>query len=355
MDNQANDHQISIALFDAKPYDREFFDASNGEYGYSIRYINNHLNEETADLARGYDAICAFVNDDINATVIDALHEYGIKLIALRSAGYNNVDFEAAFGKVHVVRVPDYSPYAVAEHAAALMLSLNRKIHRAFNRTRDLNFNIDGLLGWDIHGKTAGVIGTGKIGREMIRILKGFGMNVLAYDVYSDMEYAEKAGFKYVDLETLYHESDLITLHCPLTKETYHMINADSLALMKDGVMIINTSRGHLIDTVTLIDALKTRKIGAAGLDVYEEESAYFFEDYSTRIISDDVLARLLTFPNVLVTSHQGFFTREALVNIAHVTLQNVADFFAGHELKNEICYQCDQHPCKKDVDGRCF
>lgn len=345
----------SIALFDAKPYDREFFDAANSGYGYSIKYINNHLNEETVDLARGYDAICAFVNDVINAPVLEALHSYGIELIALRSAGYNNVDFEAAYGKVHVVRVPDYSPYAVAEHAAALMLSLNRKIHRAFNRTRDLNFNINGLLGWDIHGKTAGVIGTGKIGKEMIRILCGFGMKVLAYDVYPDPDFAGKAGFSYVELDTLYRESDLITLHCPLTKETFHMINADSISRMKDGVMIINTSRGHLIDTVALIDALKTGKIGSAGLDVYEEESAYFFEDYSTRIISDDVLARLLTFPNVLVTSHQGFFTREALVNITHVTLQNIADFFAGRELKNEVCYQCDKHPCPKEVDGRCF
>lgn len=344
----------SIAFFDAKPYDQESFDRVNRDHGFTIKYFPSRLNPDTAPLATGYDTACAFVNDTIDAAVIDTLYDRGIRLIALRCAGYNNVDFEAAYGRVHVVRVPAYSPYAVAEHTVALILALNRKTHRAYYRTREGNFNISGLLGFDMHGKTAGVIGTGRIGRVLIGILRGFGMRVLAYDVYPNDEAARELGFEYVDLDRLYAESDIVTLNCPLTSETHHMIDAGSIARMKDGVMIINTGRGQLIDTPALVEGLKSQKVGAAGLDVYEEENRYFFEDFSSTVISDDVLARLMTFHNVLITSHQGFFTREALDNIAAVTLDNIRAFFAGGALANEICYQCHED-CAKEKTGRCF
>lgn len=346
---------IRIAFFDTKPFDQESFDRMNAGYGYGIKYFRSRLTPDSALLSHDSNVVCAFVNDIVSAPVIDILEANGIKLIALRCAGYNNVDFRATFGRIHVVRVPAYSPYAVAEHAVALMLTLNRKTHRAFYRTRDNNFNINGLLGFDMYNKTAGIIGTGKIGKVAVNILRGFGMRVLAYDAFPDEQFAAQTGMQYVDLDTLYRESEIISLHCPLTRDTYHLINSESIAKMKDGVMIINTGRGQLIDTPDLIEALKAEKIGSAGLDVYEEESAYFFEDFSTTVISDDVLARLLSFHNVLVTSHQGFFTKEALENIAEVTLNNIRDFFQNKELTNEICYKCERNTCHKQESGRCF
>lgn len=343
-----------IAFFDTKPYDRKSFDEINKNFEFDITYFEAHLNQKTAELACNFDAVCIFVNDALNKEVIGYLFEHGVQIIALRCAGYNNVDFKAAYGKIHVVRVPAYSPFAVAEHATALMLSLNRKIHKAYYRTRDGNFSINGLLGFDMHEKTAGVVGTGKIGKCLVSILKGFGMNILAYDPEPNEEYAGKTGIKYVNLNELYAKSDIISLHCPLNADTEHMINKTTIDRMKDGVMIINTGRGKLIHTEALINGLKCGKIGAAGLDVYEEESEYFFEDKSTELITDDILARLLTFPNVLITSHQGFFTSEALGNIAETTLNNLKEFFNGGYLKNEICYKCE-NPCLKKQKKRCF
>lgn len=344
-----------IAFFDTKPYDRDFFTRQNGNYQYDIKFFPSRLTSDNVALTQGFDVVCAFVNDTLNAEVIGALHQNGIQLIALRSAGYNHVNLEAVYKKIHVVRVPAYSPYAVAEHAVALMLTLNRKTHKAYYRTRDNNFTINGLLGFDMHKKTAGVIGTGLIGRKVIDVLKGFGMEVLAYDLFPDPDYAKKCGIRYVDLDGLYSKSDIITLHCPLTPDNVHMIHAGSIAKMKDGVMIINTGRGKLINTVDLIAGLKSGKIGSAGLDVYEEETEYFFEDWSGSVVDDDVLARLTTFPNVLITSHQGFFTQEALTNIAHTTLENVRLYFEEDELPNEVCYKCQEPECLKEKIGRCF
>jgi D-lactate dehydrogenase len=343
-----------IAFFDTKPYDMQFFNAVNESYHFDITYFEAKLNSRTAMLGGNFDGICVFVNDLVDNDVIAKLHQQSVKIIALRCAGYNNVDFNAAYQKIHVVRVPAYSPYAVAEHAAALMISLNRKIYKAYPRTRDGNFSLNGLLGFDMHGKTAAVIGTGKIGRCLISILKGYGMRVLAYDPYPDVAYAAAEQIEYVPLEDIYSESDIISLHCPLTPQTEYMINADSLSRMKDGVMLINTGRGKLINTQHLIEALKSGKVGSAGLDVYEEESNYFFEDKSMEMIMDDILARLLVFPNVLVTSHQAFFTREALENIAETTLANLREFFDDGYLKNEICYKCDR-VCLKKQKKRCF
>lgn len=331
---------MKIVFFGTKPYDRESFDRVNQTHGFDIHYHKSHLNAENAILVQGAKAACIFVNDTADAAAIDALHQQGVKLLALRCAGYNNVDLKAAEGKLRVVRVPAYSPYAVAEHAVALMLSLNRKIHRASWRTRDGNFSLQGLLGFDIHGKTAGIIGTGKIARVLIHILKGFGMQVLAYDIYPDYEYAGKEGIVYTSLDELYQHSDIISLHCPLTEETRYMINEEAIARMKNNVMIINTGRGQLIHTNALIEGLKDKKIGSAGLDVYEEEEEYFYEDVSDRIIDDDVLARLLSFNNVIVTSHQGFFTREALYNIASTTLQNIRDYADHRKLVNEVSFE---------------
>ncbi|OHD56523.1 MAG: hydroxyacid dehydrogenase [Spirochaetes bacterium GWF1_51_8] len=347
--------ETKIAFFDTKPYDEESFDVVNREFGFSIKYHKSRLGADTAILTKGYPIVCAFVNDTIDRAVTDELYGQGVRLIAMRCAGYNNIDLKAVYGKIHVVRVPAYSPYAVAEHAAGLILSLNRKIHKAYYRTRDNNFNINGFLGFDMYGKTAGVIGTGKIGRVLIDILKGFKMHVLAYDPFPNTTAAQEQGFEYVDLDTIYKKSDIISLHCPLSKETQHLIDAVAIDKMKEGVMIINTSRGALIDTAALIEGLKAKRIGSAGLDVYEEESEYFFEDFSGGIIDDDILARLLTFPNVLVTSHQAFFTREALSNIAHTTLQNIKDFIDGKPLTNEICYQCGAETCNKKANGKCF
>lgn len=326
-----------IAFFGAKPYDIASFDKVNEKYNYDIRYYKGHLNPNNVVLTQDTDAVCIFVNDTADAAVIDAMVDNGVKLLALRCAGFNNVDLKAAKGKLPVVRVPAYSPYAVAEYSLALMLSLNRKIHRAYWRTRDGNFSLNGLMGFDMHGKTIGIIGTGKIAKILIRLLKGFGMRILAYDLYPDMKFAGEEGISYVSLDELYRESDIISLHCPLTDQTKYMIDKDSIDKMKEGVMIINTGRGLLINTNDLIEGLKEKKIVAAGLDVYEEEGEYFYEDKSDKIIDDDVLARLLSFNNVIVTSHQAFFTKEALHNIAETTLQNIEDFRCHRPLVNEV------------------
>ncbi|MDD4462350.1 MAG: 2-hydroxyacid dehydrogenase [Eubacteriales bacterium] len=341
-----------IAFFDSKPYDRLWMDRLKDAYEFHITYFESRLNHDTVKLADGFDAVVAFVNDTIDATVIESLHQSGIEVIALRCAGYNHVDFKAAFGKVHVLHVPAYSPYAVAEHAAALLLSLNRKIHRAYTRTRDFNFSINGLTGFDLHGKTAGIIGTGKIGRVFIDICRGFGMNVIAYDPYPNADTA----VDYVDLNELIRHSDVISLHCPLTPQTHHIISREALAMVKPNAYIINTSRGALIDSLALIDAIKEGRIGGAGLDVYEEESDFFYEDLSASVIQDDVLARLVTLPNVLITSHQAFLTEEALKNIAETTFQNLQQYFSGGPLPNEICYQCHQlGQCDQKHQTRCF
>ena len=326
-----------IAFFGAKPYDIASFDKVNEKYNYDIRYYKGHLNPNNVVLTQDTDVVCIFVNDTADAAVIDAMVDNGVKLLALRCAGFNNVDLKAAKGKLPVVRVPAYSPYAVAEYSLALMLSLNRKIHRAYWRTRDGNFSLNGLMGFDMHGKTIGIIGTGKIARILIRLLKGFGMRILAYDLYPDMKFAGEEGISYVSLDELYRESDIISLHCPLTDQTKYMIDKDSIDKMKEGVMIINTGRGQLINTNDLIEGLKEKKIAAAGLDVYEEEGEYFYEDKSDKIIDDDVLARLLSFNNVIVTSHQAFFTKEALHNIAETTLQNIEDFRCHRPWVNEV------------------
>ena len=326
-----------IAFFGAKPYDIASFDKVNEKYNYDIKYFKGHLNPNNVVLTQDADAVCIFVNDTADAAVIDAMADNGVKVLALRCAGFNNVDLEAAKGKLPVVRVPAYSPYAVAEYSLALMLSLNRKIHRAYWRTRDGNFSLNGLTGFDMHGKTVGIIGTGKIAKILIRILKGLGMHILAYDVYPDYKFAEEEGITYTTLDELYKNSDIISLHCPLTEQTRYIINDDSIAKMKDGVMIINTGRGQLIHTNALIEGLKEKKISAAGLDVYEEEGDYFYEDKSDKIIDDDVLARLLSFNNVIVTSHQAFFTKEAMHNIAETTLQNIEDFRQNRPLVNEV------------------
>lgn len=331
---------MKIALFDVKPYDREFFERWNKKYNASITYFEERLSVNNAVLTKYYDVVCVFVNDDVNEKVLSILSKNGIRLLALRSAGYNNVDFKAAkkYG-IRVVRVPAYSPYAVAEHALALIMTLNRKIHKAYSRTRDGNFTLNGLLGTDLHGKTAGIIGTGRIAKILIGILKGLGMNVLGYDKFPDEKAAKEIGYTYVTLDELYKESDIISLHCPLTPETMYLINYNSIKKMKDGVMIINTGRGKLIDTSMLIEGLKDKKISAAGLDVYEEEESYFFEDDSADVLQDDVLARLLTFNNVIVTSHQAFFTREALDGIVETTFNNILEYHNKQELTNEVYY----------------
>lgn len=350
-------NEIKIAFFDAKIYDKEFFDRENENYGYEIKYLPVKLSADTAQLAAGYNALCLFVNDDISAEVIDKIYKNGVRLIVMRCAGYNNVDLHTAFDKIHVLRVPEYSPHAVAEHAAALILALNRKVHKAYNRVRDNNFSIAGLMGFDMHGKNAGIIGTGRIGEIMCKILSGFGMKILAYDRYPDLAFASRYGVDYLELNELYQRSDIISVHCPLSKDNFHMIDSDAINRMKPGVVIINTSRGQLVDTAALVEGLKSSKIRAAGLDVYEEESEYFFEDKSDEIMVDDLLARLTSFSNVIITSHQGFFTREALENIATTTLRNVADYYAEKPLKNEVCYHCGESPCPKKNENKpsCF
>ena len=329
---------MKITFFGTQPYDRESFDRANASFGFEFNYHRSHLNGNNTSLAQGADAVCIFVNDTADAATIRSLAAMDVKLIALRCAGFNNVDLKAAaeYG-IPVVRVPAYSPHAVAEYAVMLMLTLNRKVHRAYWRTRDGNFSLHGLLGFDMYGKTAGIIGTGKIAKKLITILRGFGMNILAYDLYPDYNFAREHQVVYTTLDELYHSSDIISLHCPLTEQTKYLINDYSIGKMKDGVMIINTGRGQLIHTNALIEGLKNKKIGSAGLDVYEEESEYFYEDKSDKIIDDDTLARLLSFNNVIVTSHQAFFTREALANIAATTLLNIKDFMEHKKLENEV------------------
>ena len=322
----------TIAFFDAKSYDKESFSRYIDEE-INIRYFENKLNADTVSMAACCDGVCAFVNDTIDRQVIEKLEEYGVGVIAMRCAGYNNVDLKAAAGRIKVLRVPAYSPYSVAEHAMGLILTLNRKLHRAYIRTRDHNFSLEGLIGFDLKGKTVGVIGTGKIGRCFADVCRGFGMNILGFDPYENKEF----GGKYVSLDELLAESDIISLHCPLTKENHHLICDKTIEKMKKGAYIINTSRGQLIDTAALIEGLKSGKIGVAGLDVYEEETALFFEDYSDEIIPDDTLSTIISMPNVIVTSHQAFLTREALDGIAETTLQNLRAYFGGEELKNEI------------------
>ena len=328
---------LRIAFFDAKSYDIESFNAVNKDYNFDIRYYQERLSISTVPLAKGADVVCIFVNAECDAQVIDELINNGVKLIALRCAGFNNVDLKAAEGRIRVTRVPAYSPHAVAEYAVSLMLSLNRKIYRAVNRTRDGNFTLNGLLGFDMYGKTAGVIGMGRIAKELIKILHGFGMNVMAYDLYPDHEFAKQYDVKVVSLDELYANSDIISLHCPLTPDTKFLINQDSIAKMKKGVMIINTGRGKLINTEDLIEGLRSKQVGSAGLDVYEEEREYFYEDKSDKMIDDDVLARLLMVPNVVLTSHQAFFTAEALHNIAVSTLDSVKEFSEGKDLTCEV------------------
>lgn len=328
---------MKIAFFDTKNYDREVFEQINKQYGYEIYFYKDHLNAHSVAVTKGMDAVCLFVNDECNARVIDRLVANGVGLIALRCAGFNNVDLTAAKGRIHVVRVPAYSPHAVAEYALTLMMALNRKVYRSWNRTREGNFKLDGLLGFDMYGKTAGIVGMGKIGKELAKILKGLGMTVLGYDAYPDAAFAEANGIRMVTLDELYERSDVISLHCPLTPETMYMINGSSLTKMKYGVMIINTGRGKLIKTEDLIAALRSHQVGSVGLDVYEEEAGYFYEDRSDRMIDDEKLARLLMMPNVIVSSHQAFFTREAVDNIAQTTMANIADYEAGRPLTNEV------------------
>lgn len=321
---------MKIAVFNTKSYDKQFLTEANKKYRHQLVFFEVHLNQNTCKLAAGFDGVCAFVNDELKKEVLTALSESGVRLIVLRCAGFNNVDVQAAneLG-LTVARVPAYSPHGVAEHAVALMLALNRKIHRSYNRIREGNFSLEGLLGFEMHGTTAGIIGTGKIGALTAKILSGFGIKILAYDVTINRE-LESAGVTYVDLNTLYAQSDIISLHLPLTPQTYHMINDQSVSKMKKGVMLINTSRGGLINTQSVIDALKSGKIAYLGLDVYEEEGDLFFEDLSGHVLQDDVFARLLTFPNVIITGHQAFFTNTALRNIAETTLKNVSDYEHG-------------------------
>ena len=329
---------MKLAVFDTHPYDREALTVANGRYAHEVTYLEPRLTRETASLAAGFPAVCSFVNDRVDAEALGTLQNGGTRLVALRSAGYNHVDLDAArrLGLV-VVRVPEYSPYAVAEHTATLVLALNRKIHRAYNRVREANFSLEGLVGFDLFGKTCGIVGTGKIGAVVARIMHGFGCRLLAFDLNPNESLATDVGFRYTGLSELYREADIISLHVPLTPNTHHLIDAAAIEQMKRGVMLINTSRGALLDSRALIDALKRGHVGAAGLDVYEEEAGIFFRNLSDQVLQDDVLARLLTFPNVLITSHQAFLTREALANIADTTLANVSAFERGDRLSNEV------------------
>lgn len=322
-----------IAFFDTKPYDKEWFDRENREY--EITYFESRLGPQTARLADGFDGVCAFVSDDITADVIDTLARGGVSVLAMRCAGYNNVDLRHAEGRLTVVRVPAYSPYAVAEHAMALLQTLNRRLHKAYNRTRDFNFSIAGLTGIDLHGKTAGVIGTGRIGRVFIRICRGYGMEVLAYDPFP----AEGSDIRYVPLDLLLTESDVLSLHCPLTGQTRHLLGAEAFRKMTRRPYIVNTSRGGLIDSLALLEALNNGTVRGAALDVYEEETDLFYEDLSERVVRDDQLSLLVSKPNVLLTSHQGFLTEEALHNIAATTLKNLQDHFAGRPSGNEVAW----------------
>ena len=328
---------IKAIFYDVKEYDKEFFRKYGKDYNIEMKFLKEKLNEETVDLSKGYEVVCAFTNDTINKNVVDIMAENGVKLLAMRCAGFNNVSLKDINDRFKVVRVPAYSPYAIAEYTVGMILALNRKIHKAYVRTREGNFSINGFMGFDLYKKTVGIIGAGKIAQILIKILKGFGTRVIAYDPYPNEKVAKELGFEFVDLDTLYKESDIISLNCPLTKETKYIINRESMNKMKDGVMIVNTGRGMLIDSIDLIEALKDKKIGSAALDVYEEEEEYFFEDMSNKVIEDDILGRLLSFHNVLITSHQAYFTEEAVEAITKTTLDNIKDFAEGKELINEV------------------
>lgn len=328
---------MRIAVFSSKPYDREFLQAANEKYRYELTFFEPRLTSETAGLAMGFDAVCVFVNDRLDASVLEHLAAGGTRTIALRCAGFNNVDVPAAerLG-MKIVRVPAYSPYSVAEHTAGLILTLNRKIHRAYARVREGNFSLSGLLGFDLHGRTVGIVGTGQIGTVVTRIMAGFGCRLLGHDPYRNPE-CESLGMEYVPLPTLLAESDIISLNCPLTPATHHLINAAAIDQMKRGVMLINTSRGAVVDTKAVVEGLKSGQIGSLGLDVYEEEADYFFENLSEQAIADDVLARLLTFPNVIITGHQAFFTEDALRSIAETTLGNLRDLEQSGRSANQV------------------
>ena len=326
---------MNIIVFSCLNYEKDYFNEINKLFHNKIEFVESHLNPQTAVLAKGYECVCAFVNDTLNEKTLNILKENGVKLIALRSAGFNHVDLSAASKlNIPIVRVPAYSPHAIAEHAVALLLTLNRKTHKAYNRSREFNFSLEGLIGFDLYKKTVGIVGTGKIGIEMARIMLGFGCEVLAYDKFPD---ASLKNVKYVSLKEIYTNSDIISLHIPLNKETFHIINKNSFEQMKKNVILINTSRGAIIDTKALIFALKNNQIKGAALDVYEEEENYFFSDFSEHGINDDILARLLSFPNVIITGHQGFLTNEAITNIIETTLQNIKDFETNKELKNLV------------------
>ena len=342
---------MKYAFFDTKPYDIPSFEKYGKAAGIELKFFETKLNIDTAALAKGCDGVCVFVNDTVNAEVIDLLYSYGVKAVALRCAGYNNVDVRHAFGKLHVFHVPAYSPYAVAEHAIAMLLTSIRRIHKAYIRTKDFNFSLSGLTGFDLHGKTVGVVGTGKIGRVFVDICRGFGMKVIAYDKFP----LSDSGIDYVSLDALFAESDIISFHCPLTEETYHIVDSRAISRMKKGVVIINTSRGALIDAESLLSGIKSRKIGAACLDVYEEESDVFFEDFSGHIMNDDTLARLISMPNVIVTSHQAFLTEEALNNIAETTVNNLLEFAEKGYCENELCYRCGNTESCKNNRRKCF
>lgn len=344
---------MKIAFFDTKNYDIESFDPYFKKNNVEVKYFESKLNPNTTNLCTGFDGVCVFVNDTLNEEVINRLYELGIKAIFLRCAGFNNVNLAYSFKKIHVFHVPSYSPHAIAEHAMAMYLTINRRIHKAYNRVREYNFSISGLAGNNLYGKTVGVIGTGKIGKIFINICQGFGMNVIAYDSYP----SQNENFEYVGLEELFKRSDIISLHCPLTAETANMINKNSIALMKKGVAIINTSRGGLINSEDLLEAIKNRKIGSVCLDVYDEESDIFFEDKSGHIMNDDTLLQLIAMPNVIITSHQAFLTHEALDSIAQTTTNNIVKFFSGEcSIDNELCYRCgNQANCQKKRKEKCF
>ena len=328
---------MRIAVYSSRSYDVRFLTEANEDHGHDLHFLEARLNADTASLAEGHDVVCPFVNDTVDAEVIDQLADLGVGLLALRSAGFNHVDLDHAHARgLTVSRVPAYSPYAVAEHTVGMMLAVERRLHRAYNRVRDGNFSLDGLLGFDLRNKRVGIIGTGRIGQIVARIMRAFGCSIRAYDVVQNDEVRDY-GVRYVDLDTLFADCDIITLHCPLTPDTHHLINAENIAKMRDGVMIVNTSRGPLIDTPAVIEGLKSGKIGNLAIDVYEEEGDLFFEDLSDKVITDDVFSRLLTFPNVLITAHQAFFTQEAMSNIAHTTLDNIAAFASGGRSGNEL------------------
>ena len=343
---------IKVAFYDTKEYDLPSFEKYGKERGISFKFLESKLDLETAQLAQGCEGVCVFVNDDVNKDVINKLYDLGVKFIVLRCAGFNNVDVKAAFGKIHIYHVPAYSPHAIAEHAISMLLTMNRRIHKAYIRTREYNFSLKGLTGVDLYGKTMGVVGTGKIGQIFVNICKGFGMNVIAYDKYPN----PNLDINYVDLDTLYKNSDFISLHCPLTEENFHMINLESMEKMKKGVGIINTSRGGLINAIDLLNEIKARKVGFACLDVYEEESDIFFKDKSGHILDDDVFRNLLSMPNVLVTSHQAFLTEEALNNIADTTTNNILGYYENKVNDNELCYHCTNiEKCRNKRKAKCF